>query len=76
MRGDDFVGEQRRFRRFLADEDGATAIEYALICGIMSVALIAVAGVGGALSEVYEKVREIVGALGGGSGDGDGGGGG
>ena len=59
------MSEQTRLRRFWADESGATAIEYALICGIMSVALVAVAGVGGALDSVYDRVSEIIGALGG-----------
>jgi Flp pilus assembly pilin Flp len=73
MEGGEVVREQRRFWQLLRSESGATAIEYALICGIMSVALIGVAGVGGALDQVYQKVSEIIGALRGGSGDGGGG---
>jgi pilus assembly protein Flp/PilA len=56
-------------RRFLGDERGATAIEYALIVGIMSMAVIAIAATGGALDNVYEKVSEIVDAIGGGDDD-------
>jgi pilus assembly protein Flp/PilA len=61
-------------RRLLADERGATAIEYALIVGIMSMAVIAIAATGGALDGVYDKVSEIVDAMsdGGDGGDDDG----
>jgi pilus assembly protein Flp/PilA len=57
--------EQGVVWRFLKDERGATAIEYALICGIMSMALIAIAATGGALDSVYQRVSQIIGALGG-----------
>lgn len=51
--------------RFWADEKGATAIEYGLICGMITVALVAVAGVGGALDGAYEAMmQEIITALG------------
>jgi pilus assembly protein Flp/PilA len=63
-------------RRFWADENGATAIEYCLVAGIMMVAVVSIAATGGALGSVYERVAEIVTALGGGGGGGDGGGGG
>lgn len=46
-------------RRMLADESGATAIEYALICGIMGAALIAVAGTGGALTLLWDKLLAV-----------------
>ena len=54
-------------RRFRVDESGATAIEYALIVGIMSMAVFALAATGGALTNVYEKVSLIIAAIGGGS---------
>jgi Flp pilus assembly pilin Flp len=53
-------------RRFCRDERGATAIEYALIIGIMSMAVIAIAATGGALDGVYQRVSLIIAALGGG----------
>lgn len=41
---------------------GSTAIEYALIAGIMAVALVAGAtGVGGSLSAVFEFVADVFG---------------
>ena len=54
-------------RRFRADEKGATAIEYGLICGIIAVALITIAATGGALDKMYnDKIANVIGALGGG----------
>jgi Flp pilus assembly pilin Flp len=54
-------------RRFWSDEGGATAIEYALICGIIAVAVISIAATGGALDTLYtEKIANIISALGGG----------
>jgi Flp pilus assembly pilin Flp len=50
-------------RRFFSDEGGATAIEYALIIGIMSMAVIAIAATGGALDGVYQRVSLIIAAL-------------
>jgi Flp pilus assembly pilin Flp len=58
------VSRQALIGRYLADESGATAIEYALIGGIMLTVVVAIAATGGALTGVYEKVAEIVGALG------------
>ena len=58
--------EKSIFKRFRADEGGATAIEYALICGIMFIAIVAVAATGGALETVYDRVSEVIPALGGG----------
>ena len=55
--------------RFLADEGGATAIEYGLICAMISMVIIAIAGVGGGLTATYEKCRDIIEALGGGGGN-------
>jgi pilus assembly protein Flp/PilA len=53
--------------RYLADESGATAIEYGLICGIIAVAVVAIAATGGALDTLYtDKIAKIIGALGGG----------
>ena len=54
---------RKALRRILVDERGATAIEYALICGIMGAALVAVAGTGGALSLLWDKLTAVVDAL-------------
>jgi Flp pilus assembly pilin Flp len=57
-------------RRYCSDEVAATAIEYALICGIIAVAVISIAATGGALDTLYtDKIAKIIGALGGGGGD-------
>jgi Flp pilus assembly pilin Flp len=55
-------------RRFRDCEAGATAIEYALVCGIMGIALVSVAATGGALDLLYDKLMEIVTATDGGGG--------
>ena len=52
-------------KRFLADESGATAIEYGLIIGIMAIAVFGIAASGGALAAIYDKVRLIIAAIGG-----------
>jgi len=44
-------------KRFLKNEDGATAIEYGLIAALIGVAIIAAVGlVGDSLEEVFTKV--------------------
>ena len=50
-------------KRFLADESGATAIEYGLIVGIMAVVVLGIAATGGALTAIYEKVSLIIAAM-------------
>ena len=57
-------------RQFWAEESGATAIEYGLIAGMMSIVAVGIAASGGALDGVYRKVSDIVAALGGGGGGG------
>ena len=54
-------------RRVWSDERGATAIEYGLICAMIAMVVIAIAGVGGGLTVTYDKLKEIISALGGGS---------
>jgi Flp pilus assembly pilin Flp len=65
----------RVIRRFRRSERGATAIEYALVCGIIATSLIAIMATGGALDTLYTvKISNVIGALGGGGGgedDGD-----
>lgn len=63
--------------RFMQDEEGATAIEYGLIAGLISVAIIiAVTAVGTDLSAVFTeistKLKAVVPAAGGGGGGGGG----
>ena len=50
-------------RRFCRDESGATAIEYGLIVGIMSLVVVAIAATGGALDGIYQKVSLIIAAI-------------
>jgi Flp pilus assembly pilin Flp len=51
------------FRQYCKNESGATAIEYALCAGIMMAALVAVAGTGGAVDTLYEKLMKISAAM-------------
>jgi pilus assembly protein Flp/PilA len=62
------VAVRLTIRRLWADESGATAIEYGLICAMIAMVVIAIAGVGGGLTATYEKCRDIIAALGGGGG--------
>jgi pilus assembly protein Flp/PilA len=49
--------------RFLEDESGVTAIEYALVCGLISVACIgAVTAVGNTLRTVYAGITAALAA--------------
>lgn len=49
--------------RFLRDEEGATAIEYGIIAGLMAVILLAVFngndGVRGTLEAIFTNVRNV-----------------
>lgn len=46
------------FRKFLADESGATAIEYGLIAAGIAIAIIAaVQGVGGQLKTNFDTIK-------------------
>lgn len=48
----------KELRRFLADESGATAIEYALIAGGISIVIItAVQGIGTTLNDTFTSVK-------------------
>lgn len=50
------------FARFVKDESGATAIEYALIAaGIAIVIIAAVNGVGSAISSKFETIKSSLG---------------
>jgi pilus assembly protein Flp/PilA len=59
------VSEYLAIRRFWSDERGATAIEYGLICAMIALVVTAIAGVGGGLTITYDKLKNIVTALGG-----------
>lgn len=49
--------------RFLRDEEGATAIEYGVIAGLMAIILVAVFngpnGVEGTLAAIFTNVRNV-----------------
>jgi pilus assembly protein Flp/PilA len=52
------------FRNFIKDESGATAIEYGLIAGLISVVIIiAVTAVGGQLTQVFERIDTALSAI-------------
>jgi pilus assembly protein Flp/PilA len=55
------------FKNFLRNESGATAIEYGLIAGLISVVIIvAVSTLGGTLQEVFNTVNTRLQPVGGG----------
>ena len=47
------------FARFIADESGATAIEYALLAGMIAVIVIGIFATGGATNALYESLLAI-----------------
>jgi pilus assembly protein Flp/PilA len=50
--------------KFLQDEEGATAIEYGLIAGLIAVAIIAVLStLGGELSRMFTKISDKLGTV-------------
>ena len=56
---------QELIKQFLVDETGATAIEYGLIAGMMAIVVISIAATGGALDTIYDRLVQLVNALGG-----------
>jgi len=56
----------RSITRFLRDEEGATAIEYGIIAGLMATILIAVfgtgttTGVGKVLNDIFQSIKTRV----------------
>ena len=60
---------------FIKNEEGATAIEYALIAALIAVVIIsAVSALGGQISDTFNYVTEAIGGSGDGVGGGSGGG--
>jgi pilus assembly protein Flp/PilA len=54
-----------RITQFLRDEEGATAIEYGIIAGLMAVILVAVftaegTGLKAILQDLFDKIKEAV----------------
>jgi pilus assembly protein Flp/PilA len=57
------IGENIMLKRFLKNEDGATAIEYGLIAALIGVAIIvAVGAVGEELTTTFETIDTKLGA--------------
>ncbi|WP_428527278.1 Flp family type IVb pilin [Roseibium sp.] len=51
-------------KRFVEDESGATAIEYGLIAGLISVAIIAIlTTMGGSLSGIFNTINTELGKV-------------
>jgi pilus assembly protein Flp/PilA len=47
--------------RFLRDEEGATAIEYGIIAGLISVAIVTILGsIGGQLNGVFKTISDAL----------------
>lgn len=56
------IGEVKMLKRFLKNEDGATAIEYGLIAALIGVAIIlAVTAVGDGLNATFNEVAAELG---------------
>lgn len=54
-------GPKSVFLRFISDQEGATAIEYALIAGMLSIAIVAsVIAVGDGISSVWNYISDEV----------------
>ena len=52
-----------KIKSFLQDREGATAIEYAVIAGLISIALLLAAGpIGTRVGELMEAIRTAIGA--------------
>jgi pilus assembly protein Flp/PilA len=63
-----FAGGSHMLNRFLADESGATAIEYGLIAALISVVIISgLTILGQSINEKFAQVGSTIQAAGGGS---------
>ena len=52
-----------RITQFLRDEEGATAIEYGIIAGLMAIMLVLIFGEGGAIQQTLEAIFDKVKAV-------------
>jgi len=51
----------KRIENFLKDEEGASAVEYGLIVGLIAVAVVAVlATMGGGLNNLFTKAKDCI----------------
>ena len=51
----------KKMERFIRDEEGASAVEYGLIIGLIAVALVVVLGLlGGGLNTMFTRVKDCV----------------
>ena len=51
----------KKFMTFMRDEEGASAVEYGLIIGLIAVALVVVLGLlGGGLNTMFTRVKDCV----------------
>ena len=55
---------QKLFTRFIKDEEGATAIEYGIIAGLISIVLISAfaadKGLGAALTDIFARIASVL----------------
>jgi Flp pilus assembly pilin Flp len=51
--------------RLRSDERGTTAIEYGLICAMIALVVISIAGVGGGLTVTWDKLHAVIAVFGG-----------
>ena len=51
----------KKFARFMEDESGATAIEYALLAGLIGVVIVGAATTAGTYaSSIFQKVSDVL----------------
>lgn len=56
-----YIKFQMKAKQFMQREDGASAIEYGIIAGLIAVVFMAAAGeVGGRVNAVFEQVRDAL----------------
>jgi pilus assembly protein Flp/PilA len=58
-----------RITQFLRDEEGATAIEYGIIAGLMAIMLVLIFGEGGSIQQTLEAIFAKVKAVATGAGE-------
>lgn len=56
-----FIRMRERALAFLKEKDGASAIEYAIIAGLIAVAIIGAAtALGGGIGEIFDTIKETL----------------